>query len=66
MGTIVNVDEVIILENNREYIMTDEVVGMIGLGTDLLPIVTMNGKAYKFSRDELIAIACEQLTAQHE
>lgn len=66
MGKIVDINEAIILENGREYIMADEIVGMVGIGPDLLPIVTMNGKAYKFSRDELIALACEQLSAQHE
>ena len=64
MGIIVNIDEVVILENNREYIMTDEIVGMIGLGTDLLPIVTINGKAYKFTREELIALAFQELINQ--
>ena len=64
MGIIVNIDEVVILENNREYIMTDEIVGMIGLGTDLLPIVTINGKAYKFNREELIELAYHELTNQ--
>lgn len=66
MGKIVDINEAIILENGREYIMADEIVGMVGIGPDLLPIVTMNGKAYQFSRDELIALACEQLSAQHE
>ena len=64
MGTIMNIDEVVILENNREYIMTDEIVGMIGLGTDLLPIVTINGKAYKFNREELIELAYQELINQ--
>ena len=64
MGTIVNIDEVIMLENNREYIMTDEIVGMIGLGLDLLPIVSINGKAYKFTREELIELAYQELMNQ--
>ena len=64
MGNIVNIDEVIILENNREYIMTDEIVGMIGLGLDLLPIVSINGKAYKFTREELIELAYQELMNQ--
>ena len=64
MGIIVNIDEVIILENNREYIMTDELIGMIGLGIDLLPIVSINGKAYKFSREELIELAYQELMNQ--
>ena len=64
MGTIVNIDEVVILENNREYIMTDEIVGMIGLGIDLLPIVSINGKAYKFTREELIELAYQELMNQ--
>ena len=64
MGIIVNIDEVVILENNREYIMTDEIVGMIGLGIDLLPIVSINGKAYKFSREELIELAYQELMNQ--
>ena len=64
MGTIVNIDEVIMLENNREYIMTDEIVGMIGLGIDLLPIVSINGKAYKFTREELIELAYQELMNQ--
>ena len=64
MGNIVNIDEVIMLENNREYIMTDEIVGMIGLGLDLLPIVSINGKAYKFTREELIELAYQELMNQ--
>ena len=64
MGNIVNIDEVVILENNREYIMTDEIVGMIGLGIDLLPIVSINGKAYKFTREELIELAYQELMNQ--
>lgn len=64
MGKILNADEVVILENNREYIMTDEAVGMVGIGTDLLPIVVINGKAYKFSREELINLAYQELMNQ--
>lgn len=66
MGTILDVNDVTILENNREYIMTGDNMGMIGLGPDLLPIVTLNGKAYKFSRDELIELAYEQLSKNQE
>ena len=64
MGNIVNIDEVIILENNREYIMIGEHIGMIGLGLDFLPIVSINGKAYKFTREELIELAFQELTNQ--
>lgn len=64
IGTIVDVNEVTILENNREYVIDEGRVGIIGIGPNLLPVVTMNGKACYFTRDELIELAYSRLSSQ--
>lgn len=64
LGTIKDRGDVKIFANQREYLVTDKGEGFIGADGSLLPVVCLNGKAFQFSREELINYAYDQLTKE--
>lgn len=64
IGTITSAKDIIILENSKEYLNIGDSWGIIGVGVNLLPVVTLNGQAVTFSRQELIDLAISKLTAE--
>nr|DAF98277.1 MAG TPA: hypothetical protein [Siphoviridae sp. ctaDn21] len=64
LGTIKDQKDITLLANQREYLLTDKGQGSIGTDGTLLPVVCLNGKAFQFSREELINYAYEQLTKE--
>lgn len=61
LGTIKEKEQVTVLMNTMEYLSTDKGQGFVALTNELLPIVSLNGRVFQFSREELINYAYEQL-----
>jgi hypothetical protein len=64
LGTIKDKGEVTVLMNTMEYLSTEKGQGFVAMTNELLPVVSINGKVFQFSRDELINYAYEHLTKE--
>ena len=62
VGSIKDLKDVNLLRNDMEFLLTSDGIGCVGIDTSLLPVVVLNGKAYQYTRQELIDFAYEQLT----
>lgn len=61
LGTIKDKGEVTVLMNTMEYLNTEKGQGFVAMTNELLPVVSIKGKVFQFSREELINYAYEQL-----
>lgn len=66
VGSIKDLKDVTLLRNDMEFLLTSDGIGCVGLDTSLLPVVVLKGKAYQFTRQELIDFAYEQLTSNKD
>ena len=64
VGSIKDLKDVNLLRNDMEFLLTSDGIGCVGIDTSLLPVVVLNGKAYQYTRQELIDFAYEQLTKE--
>ena len=61
VGSIKDLKDVNLLRKDMEFLLTSDGIGCVGIDTSLLPVVVLNGKAYPYTRQELIDFAYEQL-----